>query len=75
MVWARPSRHFLILEDSKNGKVQRVSLKGINKGRLPWATESIISHVFTDTRNVLGYFWDLHFVIWEVGWPGFPSET
>ena len=32
-------RHnFIILDDSENGKVQKVSPKGIYKGKLPWAT-------------------------------------
>ena len=39
---ARPSSHSVNLEDSGNGKVQEVSLKGINKGELPWATEIYI---------------------------------
>ena len=69
---ARPSHHFVILEDSENGKVQKVSPKGINKGRLPWATKI---NIFTDKRNVLDQFRGFHFVIWEVSWPGFPSET
>ena len=30
---ARPSRHFVILEDSENGKVQKVSPKGIDLQR------------------------------------------
>ena len=42
---ARPSRHFVVLEDSESGKVQKVGPKGINKGRLPWSTEITI---FTD---------------------------
>ena len=72
---ARPSRHLVVLEDSENGKVQKVSPKGIYKGRLPWATKSINFIIFTDKRNVLGHFRHVHFVIWELGWPGFPSET
>ena len=34
---ARPRPHFVILEDSGNGKVQKVSPKGIYKRKLPWA--------------------------------------
>ena len=63
------------LEDSGNGKVQKASPKGIYKGELPWATKVIISIIFTVKRNVLAHFWHVHFVIWELGWPGFPSET
>ena len=66
---------FMDLEDSENGKVQKVSPKGIYKGRMPWATKIIILIIFTVKRNVLRNFWDLHFVIREVGWPGFASET
>ena len=72
---ARPSPHFVIFEDSENGKVQKVSPKGIYKGKLPWATKVIIFIISTVKRNVLGHFWHVHFVIWELGWPGFPSET
>ena len=60
---------------AKMVECKKTSPKGIYKGKLPWATKSIIFIIFTVKRNVLAHFWDLHFVIWEVGWPGFPSET
>ena len=31
--------------------------------------------LFTVKRNGLGHFWHVHFVIWELGRPGFPPET
>ena len=71
---ARPSQHFVVLEDSENGKVQKVRPKRIYKGRMPQA-KIIIFIIYTDKRNVLSHFRDLHIVIWELGWPGFPAET
>ena len=57
MVWARPSQHFLISEDSENGKVQKVSPKGINKARQRWAAQNhYLFMIFTDNRDVLRPF-------------------
>ena len=37
---------FIILDDRGNGKVQKVSPKGIHKEKLPWATKVIIFYHF-----------------------------
>ena len=53
MVWARASSHFVILEDSENGEVQKIRPKCIYKRGAAWDTELLCFIIITDDRIVL----------------------
>ena len=80
MVWAagRPARAVIssFWRIAKMVKCKKSAPKAFTKGNcLGLQNASFFFTIFTVKRNVLAHFWHVHFVILELGWPGFPSET
>ena len=70
----RQSHHFVMLQDSENGKVQKSQPQRQLQRETALGYPNHHFHHFTDKRNVLGHFGHVRFIIRELGWPGFPSE-
>ena len=75
--WVWPARAVIwsVLRIAKMVKCKKSVPRAFTKGNCLGVQNSPFFIIFTVKRNVLAHFWHLHLVIWELGWPGFPSET
>ena len=60
---------------AKMVKCKKSAPEAFTKGNCLGLQKSSIFIIFTVKRNVFGHFGHVHSVIWELGRPGFPSET